>query len=896
MQSEKFDITGMTCAACQANITRKVSALDGVETVDVNLLANSMQVSYDEKKTNTGAIIAAVTQIGYGASPAAAAAPAVEKNGLRSRWNSRRERAVTEQKQMKNRLIFSVILLVPLMYLSMGGMLGLPLPSFLLGAENFTVSAILQLLFTLFVVFINRKFYISGFQALWHRAPNMDSLVAVGSGASLLYGIYVTLAAAYAAGHGNLDAVHSYMHALYLESAAMILTLVTVGKYLESRSKAKTSDALDQLADLAPKTANVLRGGKEISIPSEQVAVGDIVIIRPGDSIPVDGVIVEGSGSVNQSAITGESIPVDKTVGDTVISATVNQNGAFRYEARQVGEDTTLAKIIRLVDEAGSTKAPIARIADKVSGVFVPIVMAIALVTAVVWLIAGQSFSFALTNAVSVLVISCPCALGLATPVAIMVGTGKAAELGILIKSAESLENLHHVDTVVLDKTGTVTSGDPSVTDILPLDTSMRENDLLRTAAAAEQGSAHPLALAIVKEAQRRGLSLPEAKNFSSTSGKGITAEIDGKTITAGNARLMREAGLLTDTNTQALQAMERLAAEGKTPILFAMDGKLTAVIALADTIRPTSRRAIPRFHEMGIRVVLLTGDNKLAAEAVRRELEIDEVIAEVLPADKEAQIRRLQKEGRKVAMIGDGINDAPALTAADIGIAIGAGTDIAIDSADLVLMKDSLEDAVTAIELSRAVMKNIKMNLFWAFFYNALGIPLAAGVLYPFFELTLSPMIASAAMSLSSVSVVTNALRLRFFKPKHKAASEATASETNTPAAPALSDSANACINNTCPITITPASSTAEKSADENHHIKQKGNNTMTKTLKIDGMMCNHCKMHVENALNAIDGVTGAEADVEAKKATVTLSKEVADDVLSAAVTEAGYTVVGVE
>ena len=880
MKTEKYNVTGMTCAACQANVTRCVSKLEGVEEVNVSLLANQMTVSYDESKVGEEDIIQAVEKIGYGASSLEQQpATAQSKGGFRSEWQARQDQAMNSQKQMKRRLISSIVLLVPLMYIAMGSMMGLPVPWFFVGMENSLVNALAQLLLTIPVLFINRHFFQTGFKALWHRAPNMDSLVAIGSGASLVYGLFAMFRLAYGFGHGDMELVHEYAHALYFESAAMILTLVTVGKYLEARSKSKTGDALGKLVDLAPKTAVVLRDGAEQTIPAEQVVAGDIVVIRPGEGIPVDGVVTEGHGYVDQAAITGESIPVEKNPGDQVISATINKNGTFQFQASKVGEDTTLSQIIRLVDEASNSKAPIARLADKVSGVFVPVVIAIAIVTAIVWLIAGMGFEFALSNAISVLVISCPCALGLATPVAIMVGTGKAAEMGILIKSAESLENLHNVDTIVLDKTGTITSGHPAVTDVLPLDRSLTEEQFLAEAAAAEFGSEHPLAQAVVERAQLLGLSLPKAEAFEAVAGRGIRAKVNGREYLAGNLAFLEEnhQPATLEERSAAKSVVNKLAQEGKTPLLFLRNGKLLGVIAVADTIRETSRAAIQRFNEMGLHVVMLTGDNKVTAEAIRKELGIEQAISDVLPTQKEAHIRSLQEEGHKVAMVGDGINDAPALTRADIGIAIGAGTDIAIESADVVLMKDSLDDVAAAIDLSRAVVRNIHMNLFWAFFYNVLGIPLAAGVLYPAFQLRLSPMIGSAAMSLSSVCVVTNALRLRFFKRKgtplvEKSALALEASHTDTD-------------NQTAPVEEIPQEPENEKGSSE-----------MKKILTVEGMMCAHCQAHVQKALAGVEGVTEAVVDLESKKATVTLAQDVADQVLLDAVTEAGYTPVSCE
>lgn len=868
MKTEKYNVTGMTCAACQANVTRCVQKLDGVEDVNVSLLANQMTVSYDENKLRPENIISAVEGAGYGASSMEKALEKDTDTGFRGEWQLRKKQAEDSRQSMKKRLIYSVVLLVPLMYIAMGSMLGLPVPGFFTGTQNALVSALAQLLLTVPIIFINRHFYQFGFKALLHGAPNMDSLVAIGSGAALVYGLFAMFRMAYGFGHGDMELVHEYAHALYFESAAMILTLVTVGKYLEARSKAKTSDALDKLMDLAPKTAVVLRNGEEVTIPAEQVAAGDIVVIRPGEGIPVDGVVLKGHGYVDQAAITGESIPVEKNPGDTVISATINKNGSFQFQASKVGEDTTLSQIIRLVDEASNSKAPIARLADKVSGIFVPVVIGIAIVTAVVWMAVGEGFEFALSNAISVLVISCPCALGLATPVAIMVGTGKAAEMGILIKSAESLENLHNVDTIVLDKTGTITSGKPAVTDIVPLTAELNGEELLILAASAEMGSEHPLAQAIVDRAKAEKLPLIQAESFEAESGRGIRAKVDGKDILAGNAVFMEENRLLdgADAGTASERA-RTLAQEGKTPLIFAQDGKLIGIIAVADTIRESSRAAIKRFAKMGLKVVMLTGDNKVTAEAIRKELNINEAITDVLPTQKEAHIRALQEQGHKVAMVGDGINDAPALTRSDVGIAIGAGTDIAIESADVVLMKDSLNDVAAAIQLSRAVVRNIHMNLFWAFFYNILGIPLAAGVLFPVFGWRLSPMIGSAAMSLSSVCVVTNALRLRFFKDKDKIPDN----EEND--------------------------GTIEKqeaiTADE---AEEKGEILMTKIIKVEGMMCAHCQAHVFKALSAVEGVQKVEVSLEDKQAVVTLAKDVADQILMDAVTEAGYTPVSCE
>ena len=864
MRTEKFSVTGMTCAACEANVTRSVKKLNGVSEVTVSLLANQMRVRFDENTVGTAEILRAVADAGYGAA-LLGQSKKQQESGFRSEWQRRQEETLQNQRGMKRRLVISIALLVPLMYVAMGEMLGLPVPAFLSGMENALISAFTQFLIALPVLFVNRKFFTSGFHALLKRAPNMDSLVSVGSGASMLYGIFAIYRMANGFGHDDMQAVHQYAHSLYFESAAMILTLVTVGKYLEARSKSKTSDALGKLVNLAPKTATVIRDGMEQIIPSEQVVAGDIVVIKPGQSIPVDGVVTEGYGYVDQAAITGESIPVEKGAGDTVISATINKNGTFRFRASRVGEDTTLARIIRLVDEAGSTKAPIARLADKISGVFVPVVMGIAVLAGAVWMFAGESFEFALNCAVSVLVISCPCALGLATPVAIMVGTGKAAEYGILIKSAESLENLHTVDTVVLDKTGTITSGHPAVTDIIVLASGVAEREFLAEAACAESGSEHPLAAAVVEKAKDEGILYDAPDRFEMVAGRGVRAEAAGKTILAGNAAFLREQGVSGVDSDAVRKAVERLAAAGKTPLLFARCGTVSGVIAVADTIRETSRAAIRQFQAMGLQVVMLTGDNRLTAQAIREELGIAEAISDVLPTDKEACVRALQEKGHKVAMVGDGVNDAPALMRADIGIAIGAGTDIAIDSADVVLMKDSLLDVATAIRLSRAVVRNIRMNLFWAFFYNVLGIPVAAGALYPAFKLLLSPMIGSAAMSLSSLCVVSNALRLRLFKDEGTEKSEQLPCEGRRPI--------------------------AEEKDRNSFSEKTKGEKNMKKTLTVEGMMCAHCEAHVKKALAAVEGVAEVAVDLQSKKATVTLTKDVSDKSLMDAVAEAGYT-----
>ena len=771
-----------------------------------------------------------------------------------------------ELDSMKRRMAASFCFLLPLFYISMGHMLGAPLPGFLLGRENAFAFAFVQLLLTLPILYINDKYFKVGFKTLFKGAPNMDTLIAVGSSAAVVYGIFAIFQIGFGLGHGDWAKVEKYHMDLYFESAGMILTLITLGKFLETRSKGKTSEAITRLMDLAPKTASVVRDGVEVEVPVEEVQVGDRVVVRPGQSIPVDGVIVEGQSAVDESALTGESIPVDKGPGDKVAAASINKSGFFTFEASRVGEDTTLAQMIRLVEEASASKAPIAKLADKVSGIFVPVVMGIALIAAIAWLITGHTAIQALTAGVAVLVISCPCALGLATPVAIMVGTGKGAENGILIKSAEALETLHTIDTVVLDKTGTLTQGRPVVTDIIPVDNpEVKEDDLLWIAYCLEKPSEHPLAAAIVEEAERRDLSLGPVSSFEAIHGRGVRAELIGHVRFGGNRAMMEEAGI--GLGEWAAKADE-LAAQGKTPLYFADESerKLLGIIAVADTPKPTSRDAVAAFKELGLEVVMLTGDNRRTAEAIGRELGVTQVMAEVLPQDKERKIASLQAEGKRVAMVGDGINYAPALARAEVGLAIGAGTDVAIESADIVLMKSDLIDVAAAVELSRATIRNIKQNLFWAFFYNSLGIPLAAGVFYYALNWQLNPMFAAAAMSLSSVTVVTNALRLRFFKSKFR--SEAPVE--------------SAC-GGACPLEMK-------------ENTNQGGNKTMNKTMIIEGMMCAHCTGRVEKALAAVDGVSAVEMSLEGKSAALTLSKDVDDKVLADAVTEAGYEVVSIQ
>ena len=754
---QKFDVTGMTCSACSAAVEKSVKKLDGISNVTVSLMTNSMTIAYDSEVPEES-VIEAVKKAGYGAH-------VHHKKGERGAAVSTVNPIEEELKEMRSRVKISFIFLIPLMYIAMGDMIGLPIPSWLLGIENAVSFAFIQMLLAILIVYVNMKYYRVGFKALWLRAPNMDSLIAIGSSAAFIYGIYAIFRTGYGLGHGNMEIVHMYAHDLYFESGATILALITFGKFLEAKSKGKTSEAISKLMDLAPKTALVIRSDEEIEVSIDDVVIGDIVVVKPGKSVPVDGTIVEGSSSLDQSALTGESIPVEKTIGDKVIAATINKTGYFRFRAEKVGDDTTLAKIIQLVEDANSTKAPIAKLADKISGIFVPAVIAIAIVTFGVWMAMGYSFEFALSLAITVLVISCPCALGLATPVAIMVGTGKGAQNGILVKSAEALETLHSINTVVLDKTGTITEGKPVVTDVLT-DGEISEEELILIAASIEKQSEHPLAEAIVEKAKELNLTLKKVDNFNSVSGMGIAAFIDGNPYIAGNLALMNEEDIDLG-NFQ--EESDRLANEGKTPLFFGDNKKVFGIIAVADVVKKNSKEAIELFKKMGIDVVMLTGDNKRTAEAIRRQLDIDRVVAEVLPQDKEREIREIQEKGHIVAMIGDGINDAPALTRANVGVAIGAGTDIAIESADIVLIKNDLLDAVTAVQLSRATIKNIKQNLFWAFFYNILGIPLAAGVFYLSMGWKLSPMFAAAAMSVSSVFVVTNALRLKFFKPAHE-------------------------------------------------------------------------------------------------------------------------------
>ena len=836
---EQYTVTGMSCAACSARVEKAVSAVPGVTSCSVSLLTNSMGV---EGTASAEAVVSAVQAAGYGASlKGASSAPtaAAQEDALADR----------ETPALKRRLIASLGFLLALMYVSMGHMMwGWPLPACLAG--NHVAMGLLQMLLTIVVMVINQKFFINGFRSLLHGAPNMDTLVALGAAASFGYSTYALFAMTGAQVRGDAAAVMQYMHEFYFESAAMILALITVGKMLEARSKGKTTDALRSLMKLAPQTATLVRGGQEIAVPIAQVRRGDVFVVRPGESIPVDGVVLEGESAVNESALTGESIPVDKAVGDSVSAATTNQSGFLRCEATRVGEDTTLSQIIKMVSDAAATKAPIAKVADRVSGVFVPTVIALALLTTAVWLLCGQSIGFALARGISVLVISCPCALGLATPVAIMVGNGLGAKNGILFKTAVSLEETGKTEIVALDKTGTITQGEPRVTDVLPAE-GMTQGALLSLAAALEQRSEHPLARAVMMRAEEDGLTAAPVSDFRALPGNGLTATLSGEALLGGSLSFVSSQ---VDVPRSIRQKAEALAEEGKTPLLFAQAGRLAGVIAVADVIKADSPAAIAALRNMGIRVVMLTGDNEKTARAIGRLAGVDEVIAGVLPEGKESVIRHLQAQGR-VAMVGDGINDAPALTRADIGIAIGAGTDVAIDAADVVLMKSRLSDVPAAIRLSRATLRNIHENLFWAFFYNVIGIPLAAGVWIPLFGWTLNPMFGAAAMSLSSFCVVSNALRLNLFK---------------------LHD--------------------AGKDKKINRHSKHKEETTMVKTMKIEGMMCGHCEAAVKKALEAIDGVASAEVSHTDGTAVVTLSKPVENAVLRKAVEDKDYTVTDIE
>lgn len=891
MIKEKYAVTGMTCSACSSHVEKSVGKLPGMKKVSVNLLTNSMQVEYDEAVCDTEKIIAAVEKGGYGASlmqDSLEAASAQKENRTNELAGREALKGKKENRAMQVRLAISIAFMIILMAVSMHHMvfmwLGIPVPAFLHdlfhGNENAITFAFTQFLLVLPIIYVNRKFFQVGFKSLFHFSPNMDSLVAIGSGAALIYGVFAIYRMGYGLGHGDAELVSRYASDLYFESSGMILTIITVGKYLETRSKGKTSEAIEKLMDLSPKTAILLlANGEEKEIPTEQLLKDNLFVVKPGSLIPADGVVVEGTSSVDEAAITGESIPVEKQAGDPVVSATMNKAGRLICRAVKVGEDTTLSQIIRLVEEASSSKAPIAKLADQIAGIFVPAVMSIAVVTFIIWMAIGGGFETAIQCAISVLVISCPCALGLATPVAIMVGTGVGAKNGILIKSGDALQAARDIDTVVLDKTGTITEGKPKVTDVLGYANGLSIDHILLLAAAIEKPSEHPLAEAIVQEAESKGMIIPKVENFEAVFGKGVQGVYEDKEFFAGNRKFMEEKEVTLSKEQQA--ALAGLAEEGKTPLLFATKaggqtgrGELLAIIAVADTVKVTSMQAIKALHDMKIDVVMLTGDNLRTAEAVRKKLSINQVIAEVLPEDKEKEIRRLQKEGRKVAMIGDGINDAPALAAADVGIAIGAGTDVAIDSADIILMKSRLTDAITAIRLSKAVIRNIKQNLFWAFFYNAVCIPLAAGAFYPAFGIRLNPMIGAAAMSMSSLFVVGNALRLRNFK------AEAIQTLRENEETNGKEDS-------------TTEYMQADYKYNENNEIQNKEDTTMNKTMIIEGMMCGHCTGRVQKVLEAVQGVASVTMSLENKSAELVLNEEVADETLKAVVTEAGYEVI---
>ena len=889
MKKEKFDVQGMTCSSCQSHVQKDVSKLNGVKDVNVNLLLNNMIVEYDEKLTNSDKIINAVQEAGYNAN-------LVDEN---NKPNIESKNKVSNNdniiKSMKKRLIISVCFLIPLMYVAMHHMLyelfNIPIPNFInnifQGNENAIIFGFTQFLLLLPIVYVNRNYYIVGFKQLFKKTPNMDSLIAIGSSAAIIYGIYAIYMIGYGLGHGNLDLVTRFSKDLYFESAGTILTLITVGKYLETKSKGKTSDAISKLINLAPKTAIVERNGKEIEIETKDIILNDIVVIKPGASIPIDGIIVEGESSIDQSSITGESMPVEKKVNDIVVSGTINKNGYFKMKATKVGNDTTLSQIIKLVEEAANSKAPISRLADKVSGIFVPVVITIALLATIFWILNGQSFEFALSIGIAVLVISCPCALGLATPVAIMVGTGKGAELGILIKSAESLEILHKVDTVVLDKTGTITEGKPKVEQIITNQDLINENmsknskmkvilntnrnlsaknNLLKIAGSLEKNSEHPLAEAILEKVEEENIKLYDVNNFEAISGRGVKGKIGDEQYFGGNLAFMQENKI--DIN-DFVSKSEELSKKGKTLLYFAKENKVIGMISVADKVKKTAKKAIEELKNEKIDIVMLTGDNKNVAKTIGDSLGIDKVISEVLPQDKEKEVSKLQEKGKKVAFVGDGINDSPALMRSDVGIAIGSGTDIAIESADIVLIKNDLLDVVSAIDLSKKVINNIKMNLFWAFFYNIIGIPIAAGVFYLSFGFKLNPMIGALAMSLSSVCVVTNALRLRGFKNKYSKFQQV-----------------NNSVNNTCYIN----SEKSEKTNKENS-LNNKEEKNMKKII-VEGMSCNHCKMNVEKALKAIDGIESAEVNLETKEAVITYNKEIDDDKIKKAIEEAGYEV----
>ncbi|MCG3711905.1 heavy metal translocating P-type ATPase [Aliarcobacter butzleri] len=838
MKSQKFDIKGMTCSACSTAVDRNVKKLEGINEVNVNLLNNSMIVKYDENVLNNETIIKKVQDAGYEAF--------LVENGKKTQKNSTEENlGKIETNELKNRLIISFIFAIPLFYISMGHMLNWYLPHLFHGYSNAITFSFTQFLLALPIVFINIKYYKVGFKTLYKGSPNMDSLIAIGTSAAMIYGVFSIYKIGYGLGNNDIDMVIQYSHDLYFESAAIVLTLITLGKFLEARAKENTSEAINKLINLTPKTALVLRNNQEIEIPVDELVLKDIVIVKPGNIVPTDGVIIFGNSSIDESMLTGESLPVSKKVGDKVIGASINKSGSFKFEVTKLGEDTVLSQIIKLIEEASSSKAPISKLADRISAIFVPTVIVISILATVTWLFLGYSFEFALSIGIAILVISCPCALGLATPTAIMVGTGKGAQNGILIKSAESLEIAHTINTVVIDKTGTITEGKTQVTHIFTSE-KITQAKLLQLCATIEKNSEHPLSDAILKKAQEKEIELLNATDFEALNGLGIKAKVEDRVFYIGNKKLLDSKNISLDL---FYEKSEKLANEGKTPIFIADENEVLGLIAISDVVKPTSKDAILEFEKMGLEVIMLTGDNYKTANAIAKQININNVIAEVLPQDKEKEIQKLQSLGKKVAMIGDGINDAPALVRADVGIAIGAGTDIAIESANIVLVKSDLLDAVKAIQLSNAVIKNIKQNLFWAFFYNIIGIPLAAGVFYTILGWKLSPMFAGAAMSLSSVTVVLNALRLKLFEPK------------------------------------------ISKNLLEQNNISK--GDKMEKILKVDGMTCGHCKARVEKVVSAIDGVDNVEVDLASKNVTVKMSKDISEQTLSDVIVDAGYEVI---
>lgn len=838
MKSQKFDIKGMTCSACSTAVDRNVKKLEGINEVNVNLLNNSMIVKYDENVLNNETIIKKVQDAGYEAF--------LVENGKKTQKNSTEENlGKIETNELKNRLIISFIFAIPLFYISMGHMLNWYLPHLFHGYSNAITFSFTQFLLALPIVFINIKYYKVGFKTLYKGSPNMDSLIAIGTSAAMIYGVFSIYKIGYGLGNNDIDMVIQYSHDLYFESAAIVLTLITLGKFLEARAKENTSEAINKLINLTPKTALVLRNNQEIEIPVDELVLKDIVIVKPGNIVPTDGVIIFGNSSIDESMLTGESLPISKKVGDKVIGASINKSGSFKFEVTKLGEDTVLSQIIKLIEEASSSKAPISKLADRISAIFVPTVIVISILATVTWLFLGYSFEFALSIGIAILVISCPCALGLATPTAIMVGTGKGAQNGILIKSAESLEIAHTINTVVIDKTGTITEGKTQVTDIFTSE-KITQDKLLQLCATIEKNSEHPLSDAILKKAQEKEIELLNATDFEALNGLGIKAKVEDRLLYIGNKKLLDSKNISLDL---FYEKSEKLANEAKTPIFIADESEVLGLIAISDVVKPTSKDAILEFEKMGLEVIMLTGDNYKTANAIAKQININNVIAEVLPQDKEKEIQKLQSLGKKVAMIGDGINDAPALVRADVGIAIGAGTDVAIESANIVLVKSDLLDAVKAIQLSNAVIKNIKQNLFWAFFYNIIGIPLAAGVFYTILGWKLSPMFAGAAMSLSSVTVVLNALRLKLFEPK------------------------------------------ISKNLLEQNNISK--GDKMEKILKVDGMTCGHCKARVEKVVSAIDGVDSVEVDLASKNVTVKMSKDISEQTLSDVIVDAGYEVI---